>query len=106
MLTNSVDWISYALIIIPLVVVIATIYLLGELRHIEPDVYEAQGKPHLWFTNFSGLGFLFGFVLLGEYRSEIKNKHVRNVCLLVQVATWVWLIVVFAFVVFAAGLVL
>ena len=106
MLTDSVDWIGYVLIAIPLVVVIATIYLLGELRHIEPDVYEAQGRPHLWFTNVSGLGFLFGFVLLGEYRSEVKDKHVRNICLFVQVATWVWLITVFVFVMLAAGLLL
>ena len=106
MLSSTGDWIGYALIAIPLVVVIAAIYLLGEVRNNEPDVFEAQGRPHLWFTNPSGLGFLFGFVLLGEYRSEVKDQHVKNICLFVQILTWVWLILVFAFLVLAAGLVL
>ena len=106
MLSSYGDWIGYALLAIPLVVVISTIYLLGELRTKEPDVFEAQGRPHIWFTNLSGLGFLFGFVLLGEYRSEIKDQGVRKIFLFVQIATWVWLISIFAFLVLAAGLVL
>lgn len=106
MLSNTVDWVGYALIAIPIVVVIGAIYLLGEIRNNEPDVYEAQGRPHLWFTNLSGLGFLFGFVLLGEYRSEVQDQSVKNICLFVQIMTWVWLALVFGFLVMAAGMVL
>ena len=103
MLSSTGDWLGFAIIAAPLVVVVAAIYLIGELRSHEPDVYEAQGRPHLWFTNMSGLGFLFGFVLLGEYRSEVKEKRIRNICLVVQVATWIWLALVFGFIVFAAA---
>lgn len=101
MLSSDGDWIGIGIIAMPLIVIVATVYLLRELRMTEPQLFDALGRPHIWFTNLDGLSFLFGFVLLGEYRSRVKDQRLKKICMVVQILTWVWLATFFAFLVYA-----
>lgn len=102
-MSSVADWIGYGVVILPMMVVISTIYCLSELRVNEPKLFETLGKPHIWFTNSKGLGFLFGFVLFGEYREQVRNQHVRQICIITQILTIVWLSMTTLFLLVAAG---
>ena len=55
-------------------------------------MYEALGRPHVWFGNVAGFSFALDFILFEEYKEQLSDPELLKICSSLRTAIVAWVL--------------